>query len=183
MEDQEKINDPEKSKDSQALDTLTKELEEIKKTNIEYLDQLKRLQADFENYRKRVEKEFEEIKQQGKINIIYELLQIIDNFELAFNNEQSESEFKKGIELIYAQLKELLNNNQVSEFESLGQIFDPNFHQAIMSANDPEKNNNEIIEVFQKGYKINDQILRHAKVKVNKIDDCMSKEQDKSEEK
>jgi molecular chaperone GrpE len=141
-------------KDSETIEELT--------------NTLKRVQADFENYKKRVQKEKEQFMQFATTEFIRKILPIVDNLDLAFRNEQSPEDFKKGIELIYAQIKDILSNQGVEEIEETN-IFNPHLHQAMMTVNE-DKEDNEIVEVFQKGYKLGDNVVRHAKVKVNKVE-------------
>ena len=99
--------------------------------------------------------------------LIKKILPIMDNFELAFKNEQSCEDLKKGMELIFAPIKTVLQDEDVKEVEN--KIFDPTIHEAMMVAKDEKKKDNEVLEVFQKGYKKGDRVLRHSKVKVNKL--------------
>lgn len=176
-EEDTKVKGGKEQKSSHALDVkkikkerdeYLKERDKYLKERDEYLDYLKRLQAEFENYKKRVERELLESRRWGSIEVIKELLPVLDNFDLAFGSEQSAEDFRKGVELIYAQFKELLKKNNIEEIKALGENFDPKLHEAVMTANLTGKKDNEIVEVFQKGYLINGRVLRHAKVKVNK---------------
>ncbi|MBW2987042.1 nucleotide exchange factor GrpE [Candidatus Woesearchaeota archaeon] len=135
----------------------------------ELTETAKRVQADFENYKKRVENEKQEFIQQANADLLKKLLNIIDNFELALKNEQSPEDFAKGIELIYAQLRELLTQEGVKEIETENKQFDPYLHEAMITGNDETKKDNQILEEFQKGYTIKNTVLRHSKVKVNKL--------------
>src|SRR3989338_1884505 len=137
---------------------------------------LKRLQADFENYKKRVEREQAEFALFASHNLLKQLLPIVDNFDLAFKNEQSNEEFKKGIELIYSMFQDLLKDNNVKIIETENKLFNPYFHETMMQASDEEKKDGYILETFQKGYMIGEKVLRHSKIKVNKIQKIQSKE-------
>jgi molecular chaperone GrpE len=99
-------------------------------------------------------------------NILIEILNIIDNFDLLIKNLKSD-ETLTGIKLVYDQLVSFLNRHQCFSFESLGQIFDPNLHEAIEMIQDETKDSNAIIEEVQKGYRLDDVVIRPAKVKVN----------------
>jgi len=129
----------------------------------ELKDLLLRTQANFENYRKQTEKRIEDIRQMASRNIV------IDNFNLALQSADTNSnheDFLKGVELIYAQLFEVLNNNGVSTIETKDQIFNPHFHEALMKANS-DKPENTIVEEFSKGFMLSGKVIRHAKVKVS----------------
>ena len=99
-------------------------------------------------------------------DLISDLLPIIDNFEKALNTECKDKEYKSGMEMIYTELVGLLNKTGVKEIEALGKTFDPNFHEAVMHEEDSKKGEKEIVEVFRKGYIINDRVIRHSMVKV-----------------
>ena len=127
---------------------------------------LQRLQADFENYKKRVEKEKSDFKQYATAELIKKLLPVLDNFELAFKNKD-DKEFKKGIELIYAQFLSVLEEQGLKPIMSEGEIFNPYLHEAMMQETSA-KPAGTIIEEFQKGYMIGNKVIRHSKVKVSK---------------
>ena len=130
-------------------------------------ESLQRLQAEFENFKKRTEKEKLDFCKYAEKDLITNLLPILDNFELALNNTQEGSEFIKGIELIYAQLVSELEKKGLEKIESLGQKFDPYKHEALMQEESKEKEGT-ILEELQKGYQLNNLIIRTAKVKVSK---------------
>ena len=138
------------------------------KTNKKELTELlQRKQAEFENYRKQQEKRIEEIRESANKNLIIQLLPLLDNFELALKNCQSnQKEFIKGVELIYSQLFTVLENNGIKPMETENKDFDPYFHEALMKI-DSKKPENTIIEELQKGFLLKDKVIRHAKVKVS----------------
>jgi molecular chaperone GrpE len=133
----------------------------------ELTETLKRVQADFENYRKQVEKRIEEMKQVASKDIIVKLLPILDNFELAIKNKESEEEFCKGVELIYAQIFSILEEEGLEQIKTEGEVFDPYKHEALIKE-ESDLPENTIVEVLQKGYELNDKVIRHAKVKLSK---------------
>ncbi len=140
---------------------------------IEQLDPLqemtelaKRTQANFENYRKQTEKRVEEIRETAAKDIILQVLPIIDNLELALKNVHEQSDFVKGIELIYSQLFSLLKVQGVEIIATENEKFDPYFHEALLKV-ESEFSENTILEEFQKGYLLKGQVLRHAKVKIS----------------
>lgn len=145
--------------------------EEADKTK-ECQDRVFRLQADFENTRKRLEKEKQEFIRFANEGIILELLNILDDLEravgLAESKHQDLSAFLKGVEMIMAHLYEMLKENGIKPIEAQGKIFDPNFHEALMQVEDKDAPEHTVVEELQKGYLLNDRVIRTAKVKVSK---------------
>jgi molecular chaperone GrpE len=152
-----------------AKETGEKSVDEKEVMIKDLTETAKRVQADFENYKKRVEKEKQEFAELANADLLKKLLNIIDNFELALKSEQNHEDFVKGVELIYAQLKELLTAEGVKEIDTKGKQFDPYVHEAMITGNDNTKKDGEILEEFQKGYVLKNSVLRHSKVKVNKV--------------
>ncbi|GAB6084829.1 nucleotide exchange factor GrpE [Alkaliphilus crotonatoxidans] len=148
---------------------LKKQIEEKEAALQDYINQMQRLQADFANYKKRIEKEKSEIYLYANEKLAEELLGTMDNLERALEaaSEEQETGLFQGIELVLKQLKELLKRNGVEEIEALNQPFDMNLHHAV-AQEEAEAEANTIIEVFQKGYKIHQKVLRPAMVKVAK---------------
>lgn len=147
---------------------LRKKLDEKQKEANEYLQMAQRLKAEFENYKKRTDKEKNELIEYGQEKIILEILPVIDNFERALNSEGDLKALKEGIELVYRQFKTILDKCGVKEIDAEGLIFDPYKHHAVMQAEEEGRKENEIIEVFQKGYTLNDKVIRPSMVKVAK---------------
>ncbi len=135
-----------------------------KKEEIDYKELAQRTQANFENYRKQVEKRITEMREFATKNIIMELLPILDNFELALKN-QGEG-FKEGIELIYAELSKILDNNDVQAIETENKQFDPYQHEALIKEVS-DKPENTILDELQKGYTLHDKVIRAARVKIS----------------
>ena len=139
---------------------LEKELAAAKEAHIRTL-------AEYDNYRKRSVKEKEGIYADAKASCLSELLPVLDNFDRALNVQQADAEtYKKGMEMISTSFMEILKKLGVEAFGEKGEEFDPNFHNAVMSVEDDELGENTIAEVFNKGYKLGDKVLRHAVVKV-----------------
>jgi molecular chaperone GrpE len=174
METNKNINKEEKKEEK--LITLKEpeylKLKEEAEKSKENWDRLLRLQADFDNNRKRLEKERQEFAKFANEGIILELLNILDDLERAVELAQSGHEdfaaFKKGTEMILAHLYELLKEHGIKPIEARGKIFDPHFHEALMQAEDKAAPENTILEEMQKGYLLNDRVIRTAKVKVSK---------------
>ena len=125
------------------------------------------VQADFENYKKRTEKDKEEFVKYACQNIVLDLLPILDNFELALKHTKNKEEFVKGIELVYSNLIDILDKKGLKPINALSKEFDPVMHEALMQEKSKEKPG-IVIEEFQKGYMINDKVIRPTKVKVAK---------------
>jgi molecular chaperone GrpE (heat shock protein) len=133
----------------------------------EMKDTLLRTQANYENFRKQTEKRVDEITLMAGKNIILKILPILDNFELALRNapKSDKQDLISGIELIYSQLHNILEEEGVKKIE-VKENFDPYYHEALMKV-PSEKPENTIIEELQKGYTLNDKVIRHSKVKLS----------------
>lgn len=138
----------------------------------ECCDKLLRFQADFENTRKRLEKEKQDFVRFANEGLIVELLNILDDLEravdLAETKHQDLPAFLKGVEMILAHLYDMLKEHGVKRIEAEGKPFDPHLHEALMQTEDKEKHENTVLEELQKGYFLNDRVIRTAKVKVSK---------------
>jgi molecular chaperone GrpE len=146
------------------------ELDTIKEQNEEYFSRLQRLQADFENFKRRTRKQSEHLSKYASADLIKELLVVADNIERAaksLGNESSQA-LSEGIELINKQLSGILSRKGVTNIRSVGELFDPHLHEAVMSDDDPNVPDNVITGEIQKGYKLYDMVIRPSKVKVNK---------------
>lgn len=147
--------------------------EKLAEKSAQYEDifaQFQRLQADFSNHKKRAQKEKSEIYLYANEKIALDLLNIIDNLERAIQSQtdaDKDNSLLEGVNLVYKQLIDTLVKHGVEEIESLGKPFDMNLHYAVMQE-ESEEESNHVIDVLQKGYKINDKVLRPAMVKVSK---------------
>ncbi len=142
------------------VEKLTGDLQEKK-------DRLLRLQADFDNFRRRSAKEREEISAVVTQNFCKDMLPLLDNFERAMAAETKDVEaFQKGVEMIFTQFQELLKKNGLEQIEAVGQKFDPNFHQAVMRVEDPEKEDDTVAQELQKGYMVKGRVIRPSMVQV-----------------
>lgn len=137
---------------------LENELEALK-------DRLLRINAEYENYRKRTDKEKERIYTDACEDVLTKMLPVLDNLERAVAVDGTVDDLKKGVEMTIRQFQDALEKLQVEEIDATGQ-FDPNLHQPLMHAEDENYGQNEIAEVFQKGYKRGDKVIRHTMVKV-----------------
>jgi len=166
---EEDLEDGESSEKVEEISSYKEKLEdkskEIENLNETYL----RLQADFVNYKKRVEKEKESIYSYASESIMNSLLPIVDNFERALvSSTNKEDGFYEGMNMIYEQLLKLLKENGIEEIEALYCKFDPSYHHAVFQEETDEHEEGTVIEVFQRGYKLNDKIIRPTMVKVAK---------------
>ena len=135
----------------------------------ELTDKVKRQLAEIENFRNRTEKEKSQMYMVGARDVIEKLLPVVDNFERGLKSipeDQKDGPVASGMEMIYKQLITVLTDLGVTPIEAVGQEFDPNFHNAVMHAEDEELGENTVSEEFQKGYKYKDAVLRHSMVKV-----------------
>ena len=130
-------------------------------------DKYMRLFAEFDNFRKRTAKEKTEAYGDSAAKTIAEILPALDNFDRALDTPCSDENFKKGIEMIFTQITDILDKLGVTEIEALGQPFNPNLHNAIKQVESEDGESDVICEVFQKGYKLGDRIIRHSMVAVN----------------
>ena len=130
-------------------------------------DRILRLQADFENFRRRTAKEKEELAAVITQNLLTDLLPLLDNFERAMAVEQSDVEaFQKGVEMIFTQLREVMEKHGLENVEAEGVPFDPNIHQAVMRVENPDVEDGMITQVLQKGYQAKGRVIRPAMVQV-----------------
>ena len=148
-----------------------KEKKKIKKLEQELSeanDKYARLYAEYDNFRKRTAKERDGIYADAYIDALTQILPILDNLDRAaqFSDEDAESPMAKGLEMIRRSFAETLEKMGVTEIEALGKPFDPNLHNAVMHVEDESVGENEIVEVFMKGYIRGDKVLRYAMVKV-----------------
>ena len=135
----------------------------------ELTDRLKRTMAEFDNFRKRTEKEKAAMFEMGAKDVIEKILPVVDNFErglAALPEEEKESSFAKGMEMIYKQLMKNLEDMGVKPIEAVGQPFDPNFHNAVMHIDDENLGENVVAAELQKGYMYRDSVVRHSMVQV-----------------
>ena len=135
------------------------------KYNAEH-DSYLRLAADYDNFRKRTIKEKEQSYGNGKADAIEKILPVYDNLERALNQETADEAYKKGVEMTMTQLVGILAGLGVEIFGNVGDVFDPNMHNAVMHTEDESLGENTISQVFQKGFKLGDKIVRFAMVQV-----------------
>ena len=125
-----------------------------------------RLAAEYDNYRKRTVKEKEQSYGNGKADTVVKLLPVYDNLERALNQPTQDAAFKKGVEMTMHQLVEIFAGLGVEIFGQSGDTFDPNLHNAVMHAEDDSVPENTVVQVFQKGFRQGDKVIRFAMVQV-----------------
>ena len=129
-------------------------------------DKYLRLYAEFDNYKKRTQREKDNLYGDIKANVIKEILPVYDNLARALEQKTEDEAYYKGVEMTMNQFTQTLAKLGITEIPALGEKFDPNIHNAVMHVDDEEKGENEIVEVFQKGFMMGDKVIRFAMVKV-----------------
>ena len=157
LKQEEKVN--ENCKEDTELNSVKLELEET-------TDRLKRLMAEFDNFKKRSAKEREGLYNSLLSDIVSSFLPVVDNLEKAVNSNTEDEGYKQGVELVLKQFMDVLNSLGVKEIEGVGSIFNPEYHEAVSLVQDEALGEKEIKEVFRKGYKIGEKVIRHSMVVV-----------------
>ncbi len=142
------------------------EEEKLKAELLEQKDKYLRVMAEYDNFRKRTAKERLELISTAKADAITQILPVIDNFERALSAQTQDETYKAGVEMIFKQLGDVLKNLGIEEINPLGETFDPNVANAVNQIEDENLGENEVAQVFQKGYRIGDKVLRYAMVVV-----------------
>ena len=158
----------------QAEETEAQQEKPAEKTELEKLqdeiaavnDKHLRLMAEYDNFRKRSQRERDAIYPEATASAAAAFLAVADNFERALAAECADAEYKKGTELVFQSLKDVFAKLNVEAFGEAGEKFDPNCHNAVMHVDDENIETETVVEVFQKGYRLGDRIIRYAMVKV-----------------
>lgn len=162
---QEELEKKEKNEKQEATEKKSEEV--VPKQEYDELDdRYKRILAEFENFKKRSGKEREGLYNSILADVIEVILPVVDNLENAVKVETKDEEYKKGIELVLKQLKDVLTSKGVEEIKTVGETFDPSLHEAVSSVQDDTKGEKEIVQEYRKGYKIGSKIIRHSMVVV-----------------
>lgn len=163
QQEAEEMQEEELTEEQKIIEQLEKEKEELN-------NRLLRVHADYDNFRRRTREEKERDAKYRSQNLVEEILPVLDNFERALNVETTNDESKsilQGMDMIYRQLLEALKKEGVSVIEAVGKPFDPNYHQAVMQVEEDGYESNTVVEELQKGYMLNDRVIRPSMVKVN----------------
>lgn len=159
---EEKSTVEDKDEQTKLKDTILMQKEKLD----EQEDRLKRLMAEFDNFKKRSSKEREGLYNSLVADIFSSLLPVIDNLEKAVEAKTEDEAYKQGVELVLKQFKDVLSANGVEEIETVGQVFDPELHEAVASVTDETLGEKVIKEEYRKGYKIGSKVIRHSMVVV-----------------
>ena len=154
---------------------LQKQLEAVEKLEQEkgeLLEKLQRVSADYANFQKRVPKQVADSIAYEKERILKSVLPVLDNFEHTLQNAHAVDDvdvFAKGVRIVYDQMLDVLKSHGVEQIASVGEKFDPSKHEAMMRREEADQEDDTVLEEFQKGYRLNDRVLRPSKVIVNKL--------------
>jgi len=167
MDEKIQTDTPEYPESAEAV-ASTDPVSDLQRERDDYYDRWVRKTAEFDNYRRRVERERREQADQKVVDLLQDLLQVVDDFDLALTvaSDESASGYRKGVELIHSKLHDLLRRNRVRAIEALGADFDPNIHQAVIQEVSPNHRDGEVIGELRRGYMMGDRLLRPAMVKV-----------------
>lgn len=156
--------------EEQTIEDASAEVEKLRLENEESQQRVLRVQADYDNFRRRTVKEKEELAKYASSVLITQLIPVIDNFERALatgSDSTDNSAFVKGVEMIFRQLEDVLGSEGLKPMKSVGEPFNPEYHQAIMQVESDEYEEGIVVEEVQKGYLLKDKVLRPAMVKVS----------------
>jgi molecular chaperone GrpE len=160
----------EQSHQEGASDQVLAELEQARKQAEENYQRLLRVQADYDNFRRRTREEKEQLAKYASLKLIEQLLPVLDNFERALASSNDKKDYDalyKGLDMTFRQLEQVLAQEGLQRMESVGQPFNPEYHQAIMQVESEEHEEGIIVEEVQKGYMLKDKVIRPAMVKVS----------------
>ncbi len=157
---------------SAEIEKLTQALEQKAKEAAEAHDKYLRTSADFDNYRKRIQRDLADFRKYANEQMARELLSVVDHLSLAIKHAAEAGEtsdgLRQGVELVYKQLRDVLEKFGITSFASQGEPFDPAKHEAIMQEATDAVPENMVVQVFQEGYLYHDKVLRHARVSVSR---------------
>ena len=157
-----------KKKKNSEIEKLQKKIDELTNENKEQTDKYARLAAEYDNYRKRTAKEIDMRYSDAKADVWRNIISVVDDFERVIKTDiPTECQnYKEGVNLIYKKLTEMMTAAGIEEIKALNEQFDPELHNAVMHVESEEAGENEIVEVFMKGYKLGDKVIRFSMVKV-----------------
>jgi molecular chaperone GrpE len=166
------LKHPKRKKEDKEIEELKNKVEQKEKEAKEYYDRLLREAADLENFKKRAAKDKEELTKFANEDLIKAILPVIDNLERAVNHAEKVSDtgvMIEGVRLTIRQILQTLNRFGLTYFESVGKPFDPSMHEAMLVIESDQHQPNHVVEEFQKGYLLNNRLLRPATVSVSKL--------------
>ena len=156
------------------VQALTEQVNKLQKEKEELIEQIKYSQAELVSYRMRKDEETQNLLKYASQDLITELVPLIDNFESAIklassSNNPEVTKYLTGFQLMYQNYVSILKKYGVEEINRVGEVFDPNLEQALVAESNPEKEDEVVLEVMQKGYKLKDRVIRPASVKINQL--------------
>lgn len=172
-ETEEETAEPEGSGEAEASgeEDAPDPLEEALRETEAYKDRWMRLAAEFDNYKKRRTREFDALVQSASENLIRDLLPVLDSVARAqehrADGEEDSEGFKEGVAMIMEAFPKVLQRRGLSEIEAAGQPFDPNYHEALMQMTSEDHEEGLVMAVVERGYRLGDKVIRHAKVVVS----------------
>ncbi len=158
----EKVDNKEQESEVVEIDPIVALTEENEALKNEILRKI----AEFDNFKKRTAKEKDDVFIFAKANFALPIITVMDNFERALETDCSDEGFKKGVQMLFNQLSDELKKLGVEEIVSLNEVFNPEYHNAVNQIEDENFGENTVCQVFQKGYKIGEKVIRHAMVVV-----------------
>ncbi len=169
----------------EEVQQLHQQVEDLIKEKDEIFEKLQRVAADYENFQKRTPKQIADTIRFEKEKIIKTLLPALDSFEHTLQNAHSVENLDviiKGVRIIYDQMLDILKAHGVEQIKALGQKFDPALHEAMMQKTEADRQDNTVLEEFQKGYKLNGRVIRPSKVIVNKLQSEQERQKEKPDQ-
>ena len=167
-DENEEGKDEKSEEEDDELAKLNKNLEEKDEEIIELKSHIQRLQADFDNFRKQNDKQKQDLIRYANEGLIVKFIDVYEDMERALENSTNEEEIREGLELIYSKMKNTLEKEGVEEIPAVGEKFDPFKHEALLTVDSPEHENNEIVDELMKGYTLKDKVIKYSKVRVCK---------------
>ncbi len=181
-ETEEKVNN-ETNEERDEKEKLLQEIAQLKEEKAALEDALKRLKADFDNFRRNKEREMAEFRELASSGVICDILRVLDNLERAIASAAKVTDVKDlatGVEMIYKDMRSILEAHGVKEISALNCPFDPLYHEAVMQVEDPEKEN-IVVQELKKGYTMKGRLLRPAQVVVSKKVEKKEEKEESSE--
>ena len=168
VSDDKKSSDNKESSKEDELAKLNENLEKKDEEIVELKSHIQRLQADFDNFRKQNDKQRQDLINYANEGLIVKFLDVYEDMERALENSTNEEELREGLELIYSKMKTTLEKEGVEEIPAVGEKFDPFKHEALLTVDSPDHENNEIVDELMKGYTLKEKVIKYSKVRVCK---------------